>query len=515
MRLKLRWKIILYIVIALMGCLLILWFTRNGRGVTGDAVHYMDGARNLLAGRGYSRSVGDGTTKPITGFPPAFSGAIALFTLFIRDVLQAGRWLNALLFGVNIWLMGWLSYRLTKSWIVGLLASLFALAFRDAILSHAWVMSEALYIALTLVGFLLLSMYWERQRRRWLVLAGLAAGLSVLTRYVGLALVGAVGLGLLLFGQPGWKRRLGDAFWFGVCSLLPFLAWLGRNALLAGNLTARQTSYHVISRDMLVAFFDEISSWFVPNDLHFAWWPRLITFVLFCLVGLVLFAWEWWRSRQAVEPRDIQVLHLHSVMAIFMAAYLAIVFVNLLTLDATTSLAGLRRYLLPIYFVLVLWLLSVFARALQPRLLRVGAGVIAILLLSVYVWGAVNFIRSSKYVLGYTDVRNLAPDLIMALHAIEPERPLLSNNYEAVYFLADRPPYGLPNIRDQFTGDDLQAEKEYQLEMQKVRQLLEQGGVLVAYDAKGDPTVEALTPMLIQWQNFGKIIFYVHPDSIP
>jgi 4-amino-4-deoxy-L-arabinose transferase-like glycosyltransferase len=507
-----RLPLLLGVILALGGLLCVLYLTRSGPGVSGDAVHYMDGARNLLAGHGYARSVGDGSFKPITGFPPAFSGLIAVFTLFTGDALDAGRWLNALLFGVNIALMVALGYRMTQSWVVGLLAGLFALAFRDVLLMHSWVMSEALYITLTLLGLLMLSLYWERPQRRWLILAALAAGLSVVTRYIGLALVGAIGLGLLLFNQPGWKRRISDAFWFGLVSVLPFIAWLARNSLVAGNLTARETGYHPISREMLVAFFDEMSSWFVPNDLHFAWKPRLAVFALFLLAGAALFVWQWWRSRAVAAAPESRPLHLQSVMALFMAASLAIIFVNMLTLDASTSQGGLRRYLLPVYFVLVLWMLTLFYQALRLPWQRIAAGVMAVGLLCVYTWGAVNFVRAPGYVFGYTDARNVGPEMVAALHAIEPSRPLLTNDYEAVYFLAGRPPYGLPQTYNNFTGEQTDDLAAYDAEMAKMEQLLTQGAVLVAYNADGSPAVDALTPKLVRWQTFGTIVFYVHPD---
>lgn len=520
------------LIFALVGLACILYLTRSGPGVSGDAVHYMDGARNLLAGHGYARSVGDGTFKPITGFPPSFSGLMAVVTLLSGDALQAGRWLNALLFGCNIFLMTWLGYRLTQSWGVGLLAGLFALVFRDALLMHAWVMSEGLYITLTLAGLLCLLLYWERPQSRWLVLAALAAGFSVLARYVGLALVGAIGLALLIF--PGssvnelvqgrlpvlplrgilarWQHRISDAFWFGLISLLPFVAWLGRNSLVAGNLTARQTAYHPISREMWVAFLDELSSWFVPNDLHFAWKPRLAVFGLFVLVGMLLFCWQAWRNRAATGAVAVRAFHLQSVMAIFMVAYLAIIFVNMLTLDASTSEGGLRRYLLPVYYVLVLWLLTVFYQALQPRAARLVAGAVALGLLGVYTFGAVNFIRAPGYVFGYTDARNAAPDLVAALKSIGPQRPLLTNDYEAVYFLAGRPPYGLPQTYDNFTRQESEDRSGYEAELLAMEQLLQQGAVLVAYNAESNLAVDALTPALVRWQTFGTVVLYVHPD---
>ncbi len=562
-----------FLLPALLGVFCVLFLTRFGPGVSGDAVHYMDGARNLLNGHGYARSAADGSYKPITGFPPVFSILMSVGMLLTADALQAGRWLNALLFGCNIFLLGFLSYRLTRSWLVGLFASLFALTFRDALLVHSWAMSEAAYITLTLLGFLFFLLYVEGERcsvppptshfplptSSWLIAAALASGFSVLARYVGLAQVGALGLGILLlspghwgqqrWGQQRWGQRFKDAFWFGLISILPFFLWLARNALVAGNLTARKTAYHPISRAMFVAFFDEMSSWFVPNALHFSWRPRLVVFALFLLVGLALFAWRFWRNRAALQVN----LVLQSVMAIFLAAYLAIVFVNMLTLDASTSQEGLRRYLIPVYFVLVLWLLTVFyqggkhptpayptptlpiakgsdGEGADPtpalpiakgsdgegrvRWARLAGGLVALALWFVYLVGALNFLLWPGYAFGYTDIRNTAPDLIAAFHALDPQRPLISNDYELIYFLAGRPPYGLPQTYDNFTRQQNEDLSGYYQSKEQIEQLLRNGAVLAAYMADANPELEALLPALVRWQTFGNIVFYVHPDFL-
>ena len=90
--------------IAICGVGLLLFHTRNGPGITGDSVSYVMGAENMIMGRGYSRTAGGGEAVPITGFPPGYSTALVLFSWISRDFFSVGRNLNALLFGLNIFL---------------------------------------------------------------------------------------------------------------------------------------------------------------------------------------------------------------------------------------------------------------------------------------------------------------------------------------------------------------------------------------------------------------------------
>src|SRR3990172_2839567 len=102
-------------VLALIGIILILAITRFGPGASGDSAYYVMGAQNMIEGNGFSRPSGGGETKPITGFPPVFSAVLAVLGLAGGDLLQVGRFLNAGLFAVNIFLAGGLVHRYTRS----------------------------------------------------------------------------------------------------------------------------------------------------------------------------------------------------------------------------------------------------------------------------------------------------------------------------------------------------------------------------------------------------------------
>ena len=51
--------------------------TPFGLGLVNDSAYYIEGAANLLAGKGFVRLSGGGELKPITHFPPLFSLVLA------------------------------------------------------------------------------------------------------------------------------------------------------------------------------------------------------------------------------------------------------------------------------------------------------------------------------------------------------------------------------------------------------------------------------------------------------
>ena len=133
----------------------------------------------------------------MTHYPPLYALVLAISQPVRLDILEWARWVSLLAFGLAILLSGWIVWNRTKSAFFSLAAA--GLVFGSGVMlrTFSWAMSEPLYIVLELSGFLLLAVYFQASRRKWLVAAALSAGLALLTRYVGFSLVGAMGLVLL------------------------------------------------------------------------------------------------------------------------------------------------------------------------------------------------------------------------------------------------------------------------------------------------------------------------------
>ncbi|RPJ18202.1 MAG: phospholipid carrier-dependent glycosyltransferase, partial [Chloroflexi bacterium] len=223
-------------LIALLGMFLIIKTTPDGLGLSDDSIAYVAGARSMVAGNGY-REAWLASNQPVTHFPPAFSSVLAFFGQFGIDPWRGARWVNALLFGGNAWLLGILGWRMTRSLTAGLVLAALFVASAEMFQVHAVAMSEPLFIFLSLLSFWAFDLYFERDHHWWwLVACGMFAGMTYLTRYAGLALVATFIVALLVL-HTDWRKRLTGIGIF-LASVIPWmLGWSIRNRLVAGNAT--------------------------------------------------------------------------------------------------------------------------------------------------------------------------------------------------------------------------------------------------------------------------------------
>ena len=313
-------------------------------GLVNDSAFYIEGADNLLAGKGYVRTSGGGEVKPVTHFPPLFSLLLAGVSLTGMELLEAARLLVTLLFEITILLVGLSVYQISRSFIFALLGA-FLLATSDVFLGvYSMALSEALFLPLMLAAFLTLSRGLERPSLGWLVGAGVLLSLATLTRYAGASLYLTAILTVVLVGMTGqaggWKAlgaRLGALLAGGIPLLL---AWgiassQGAGAESVGN---RLVSWHPPALNTLFEAAKNLLTWLAADDLlqSAPIFGRLLSLVsLLLLPGLLVWlVWRAWRRRTTAlgTPKLAWLLALH------IPIYLGFLVVSLTLFDASTPL---------------------------------------------------------------------------------------------------------------------------------------------------------------------------------
>ncbi len=222
--------------------------TKFGIGITPDSTAYIGAARSLSMGEGLSTLSGHSAElTPLTHYPPLYSSVLALTGAVGTDLPSAARWLNALFFGANIFLVGLgiRSYARHSFWLP-MFGSFLVLTAPDIARMHSLALTEPLFLVLTMIGLLYLAMYIKGYQRQFLLVSSSAVALAFITRYVGLATVLAGGFVLLTFDGRNLRRRLTDLVIFGVIACTPMGVWAIRNRLVVGGTTDRQFVFHPV-----------------------------------------------------------------------------------------------------------------------------------------------------------------------------------------------------------------------------------------------------------------------------
>jgi len=448
----LRWMVI---GAAAAGVALLALSTRWGPGIGGDATIYLSSARNLLDGVGLGLVDAAGRFRLIPYFAPFFPLVLSALGMLGLDLVAAAHGLNLLLFAGLIWLAGDTLLRALKSagWLA-LLAALLVLASPVLTPVYSWAMSEPLSNFLGFAGLALLLAFLESNRSfRLLLLAALACGFSLLTRYAAAAFLGAGALALLLMGRGAWRRRLGDALLYGALGSLPMLAWLiydlsqtetvaSRSLETGAGMAARLANFGPLLRPVLL-------TWLVPTS----WvsdppYPALGNHALLLAAGLALVgggAWLLWQTRRAAG----RLWRWNVLLGLFALVYLAVILVVYVTTYPPITIDS--RMTSPVHIAVLLLLPGLLALACQrwqaQRWLPGAAALALVVLVGWYGWRTARIVQQNYETgLGYLAPAWQQSETAAALRHLPPDAVLVSNEVTALLFLTGRRAYPLAEI---------------------------------------------------------------------
>ncbi len=500
------------IAIALFGIGLVFYLTRDGAGASGDSAWYIMGARNLLAGNGYARFSGGGELRAITSFPPAYSVALAAVSTFGISTANAGLILNVALFGANLILTALLIFRATRSGWAAAIGTLLVLTSTQLVESHSWIMSEPLYIFLSLIVAHLISLGVASSSTRLLGVAGLVVATATLTRFVGFSLLAAGALCILLLAPRGATWRLRSTSLFVALGIIPVLGWMVAPIINGGSIANRQFRLHSLDPNLMRAYQAEVVSWAFGRQLPLPWRPRVVLAGLIALIGPIYFLVSRLRRNRLSRPKgDTYGDVLPWFLGSYLVAYLGVLILNSLFFTAGTPPADSARYLAPAYVALVILstvTITELVRQMQEtRLPAVFALSLGLLLLSLNLDQSLQLLGEPGLSLGYVGIRRTNSDLAEALGDINLDVLIISNNPEAVYIITDRPAYLLPTRIDPHTDS---VRPDYDESIDAHRRKLESGAVLVIFGSPDEMALEAMNDLNVTpLRGFNSAAFYI------
>lgn len=439
--------------IALLGVGLLWYTTPHGMALVNDSINYIDGARNIISGHGYSRILGDGTYAPVTNFPPFYSIILAGFLLAGVDGISATWWLSLVFYGINLILVGWLGYKTTTSRIFGVLTALLFFTSAPFLNFHTFALTEPIFLFTFFLTLIFLLQFLTKKKWYWIVLSGIFASLTYLTRYIGASLFATAIAALIIF-LPGIKDKIRSILLFIVGVVPAVAAWTVRNVLLTGNATNRQSMWHSIPAESIQEGVLSFWMWLLPERYNLIerflgiWQVLLYLLLAGFLLALVYLSIKYWvnKNKPAFQYQVVWVVAMQA------AVYLMLLVFTLAYLDASVNFE--TRILMPIYNMLLLLFVAGLHWLWTRRsiLVKVAAVFISIALLLSFAEDTLDVVRINRSQgQGFANEYWTETQLWGELQKY-PDRIIYTNRIRAVNLFMDRGAFILPSPINPSTG---------------------------------------------------------------
>ncbi len=491
------------LLFAALGITLVLANSRYGPVLGSDSVVYLGAAENLVAGRGISWLGPEGDIRPLVIFAPLYPVVLAAFRALGLPTLAVGHSLSAMLFGLNVALVWLLVERLTRDRGLAALAALTALFSRSFFFLHTGIVSEPLFFLFSLLGLAALWRGAEKPAAHWDLAAAASLGLAALTRYAGILLIAGAGLWLLWVVKGSLGQRAGRAARFAALAAAPVLIWMMRNRSLGGSSTFRELAFAPPPARLLAEVLDVVTFWFLPQRIPLVF-RGLMLGALFA-AGALLWLLLQRRGGESAQrySRALLLLLLLSVAYAFGLVAIRSIFVPRIDMNQR-MLEPIHLFLLLLFYGLMGW--ALVSAGVQQKWLRRVLGLLAVGFTAVYlVRGTIGALELQQDGVGFSSRAWQQSPLVNVVGLIPPDRPIYTNEVEALFLLAGRTAYRLPFG---CVGDDPLLEPqaradcrdpEYVEWVRRMRaRLAEEQGVIALFDTIWEQPYAPQVPRLVE-----------------
>lgn len=473
-------------IMGIAGLMIILIGTHSfGPGISHDSAAYIYASKSLLAGRGYEYF---GYISPFIQWPPLFPTLLAVSGFFGIDPVMASRFINAVVFGLIVFLSGiWLGRHLKSKWIAGL-GTVVVLLGAPLIYASSYVWTEPLFVLLFLLFLFELEKYIKQQNRPSLVKAAVAVAFACLDRYMGITMIFTACL-ILLFIRKKLIERFADAFVFGFISSLPTALWIVRNYIVSSTFVGLRTPASVTLYENIKRSVKTVISWLLPYTSLNALpaWLQAVALALM-LLTIAVVAVMAYRERGNKEKTGAgRWLETNGLPAVILLVFIVIYTAWMIASATSVAFDAIGdRYMLPVYVpVFFVGLLLIDGAAfLAPRNIY-GKVSEYILLASIALWlvhpavGAVNALESrieKGMPFSYNAAGWKSSPMVSLLKERKPEYTVYSNYPDAIYVLT--------GIEAKYTPKKAGLPEFYGFEKFEQR-VKEDGGAYLAWFGKG------------------------------
>ena len=474
--------------------MIIFLTTKWGIGLSTDSAGYLAGAMNIINGKDISL-IYDSNGNPLMTWlpwrdniipnlfpwPPFFSLVLSIFGFMKLNLIEAGRFLNAVLFGANIFLVTFIVKKYLKSYFLMIFAPIILITSRDMIEIHSMLWSEPLFIFLGLLGLVFLFNFLENKKVLFLLIASLFFGLAFFTRTIGISLIAVSAVAVLFYSGLKIKNKIIYSATSVLIGLLPFSVWTLYNKFTYGAAPA-EFIFRLLQLKYHSSILNTISLWVMTNKTSEKIRIILITVLIIIIISIASFIAFKNKKRYMDENSK-----LNSKIIGILLFYILFYFIALLTaryfFDESITI-GDARILLPVLisiFIVFLFFLKRFLDFYSNKenmkiLVYVFCGfLIATSLLNN---NTIELYNNGHW---YSTKAWYQSETIKELKNIQQaQAPLYTNEPAAIYLFLERSSIYLPQTYDGRTG---KVNSNYQKDLYKImEEIKEKDGLIVFFD---------------------------------
>jgi hypothetical protein len=471
----------------------VLYGTSLGIGLLNDSVNYLRAARGLLDGRGLvvMQAFHYAGAVPMTHWPPLYPLLLAAAGWLGLDMEAFARALHALLLAANVLLVGRFAAAHGGGRAGALFAALLFATSCDVLFVHQIVLTEPLYLFTALLSLSLLARHLESPRPALVWSAGIAAALALMTRYVGIAVVGAGGLGLLLLLRQPLAARVRDAIRFGAPTAAALALWTLRNRGIDAPSYGEWNESLPALAPLLPPLGAALADWVWPFQTELAaWrpWSALLA-ALTVVSGLAALALVAAGARRPRAGDGDGARDLRPALLLALYALLHMAFLYGTVLAFFDAFVPDTRHLLPAMVALVLALVCVVpplaAAAPRPKLCALALALAALALIAAHtVRGARYQIAHAQLGFGFREPRYAHSGLIALARSLPAGTPVFTNSQAVAGLARMEDMRFLPAKR---WPQRTQPNPDYEAQLRDMeRELRERHGVIVVFAGVGN-----------------------------
>lgn len=491
-------KISLFTMIffAVAGISMIVFATsRWGIGLSPDSAGYLAGAKNIINGKGISLiydSNGNllNTWLPMTDnetyhsfpWPPFFPLILSIFGFMKLNLIETGRWLNAVLFGANIFLITLIVKKYLKSFFLLVFTPIILITSKDMIGIHSMLWSEPLFIFLSLLGFVFLIDFLENKKILFLLIASLFFSLAFFTRTIGISLIAVSAAAVLFYSELKIKNKIIYSAISILIEFLPFSIWTLKNKFTYGTSPA-EFIFHPLKLFSYSRVLDTISLWVMTYKTSSKIRIILITVLIIVIISIASFIAFKNKKRYMDEYCKLN----SKIIGIFLF-FILFYFIALLSgsyfFDASIPI-GNNRILLPVLISIFIVFLFFLKRFLDFYSSKEGIKIIAFAFCGFLIATSLsnnNAIELHKNGQWYSSSNWYQSETIKELKKIQQaQTPIYTNDPSAIYLLLDKNPTWLPTKNNMHTT---RINSNYMKDLNKImEEIKEKDGLLVFFDS--------------------------------